>query len=50
MGVEVCLNPAVGCLEYGLTVLARAAKLAPVGVEEEEDRQAVAFLHGSMIW
>lgn len=38
MGVEVCLNPALGCLEYGRTVLAWAAKLAPVWVEEEVDR------------
>lgn len=45
MSVEVCLNPAVGCLEYRLPVLAQAD---PVGVEEE-DRQAAAFLRESMI-
>lgn len=43
-------NPAVGCLEYGLTVLTWAAKLAPVGVEEEGNRQTVAFLHENQIW
>jgi len=39
VGVEVCLNPALGCLEYRLTLLTQAAKAAPAGVELERRRR-----------
>lgn len=44
MGVEVCVNPAVGCCEYGLTVLAPGSSSRDGG-----GGQAVALLHESFL-
>lgn len=44
VGVEVCVNPALGCLEHRLTVLARGSSRRDGG-----GGQAVALLHESII-